>query len=219
MQNKPFITFNPNKILEHRLFFVIGNQIMFKYEGKIVLTQIVEDEEYTADDYFLLPENAPYQLINGKLVFMSAPTPNHQEVVLNIAAFLKGYLSQNNVGKVYVSPIDVRFDGKNIIQPDLLFISIKKKHIIQKTINGVPEFVVEILSPSTENYDRNHKLPLFGKHGVEECWLISLKAEEVEVYHNKNNEMQLTQKAQKQDTIKSLAIKGFEMEVSRIFES
>ena len=150
---------------------------------------------------------------------MSAPTPNHQEVLFEITLQIGNFVKRNKLGKVYFAPVDVQLDERNIIQPDLLFINIKRKGIVRNVIHGAPDFIIEVLSINNEARDRNHKLPLFGKHGVEECWLISLKAEEVEVYHNKNNEMQLTQKAQKHDTVKSLAINGFEMEVSRIFES
>ena len=125
---------------------------------------------------------------------------------------------ENERGELFYAPLDVHFDEKNIIQPDLIFISIKRKEIIKDYIYGAPDFVVEILSPSTEKYDRNEKLQLFGKHGVEECWLVNLKAENIEVYHNENKKMQLVQTAGKTDIIKSKAIEGFKLEVSKVFE-
>ena len=218
MENKLFIPFNPEEILKKQLFFVIDNQLLFLHKEQIVFTQISNDNDYTSEDYFLLPEGAPFQLINGKLIFMASPKDIHQKILANLHLEIGFYVKQNKLGEVRFAPIDVKLDDKNVVQPDLLYVSISRKAIIKDYIYGAPDFVVEILSPSTEKYDRTSKLALFGQHNVLECWLINLKDEEVEVYHNKNKEMQLKQKAGKEDQIKSIAIKGLELEVSKIFE-
>ena len=100
----------------------------------------------------------------------------------------------------------------------MIFISIKRKEIIKDYIYGAPDFVVEILSSSTEKYDRNEKLQLFGKHGVEECWLVNLKDQNIEQYFNIDQQMHLQGTFGKSDTLKSKAIEGFVLEVGKIFE-
>ena len=224
MDNKPYhnhllISFNPKELLHNRLFYPITGQILFEHNGQLVITNILEDKDYTVSDYLQLPENAPYQLINGKLIFMAAPGTNHQLVLQKLNRYIDNYVFSNNLGNIFVAPTDVLFDNENVIQPDILFVSIKRKEIIHEArITGAPEFVVEILSPGTEKYDRNNKLSIFGKHGVEECWLVSLKNENIEVYQNQNHQMVLVQTAQKSDSINSKVIKGFELHVNAIFE-
>ena len=73
---------------------------------------------------------------------------------------------------------------------------------------GAPDFVVEILSKSTEKRDRNQKMQTYGQYEVIEYWIVNLSAENIEVYHNKNKEMQLVQTAEKNNTIVSKAIDG-----------
>ena len=215
--NLLFVPLNPEGLLADRLFYPLDGQIIFKHQGEIVVTAISEDKNFTADAYLSLPEGAPYQLINGKLVFMAAPSYQHQDVLANLHLEIGSFVRQNKLGKLVFAPTDVKLDDQNIIQPDLLFINIKRSNIIQRMIMGTPDFVVEILSPSTEKYDRKNKMKLFGKHGVVEAWLVNINKQEIEVYHNENKKMQLIQKVSKNDSIKSIAIEGFELEVARIF--
>ena len=214
------IEFDPEKLLAARLYYPIGNQILFKYNNQFVITQISNEQNYTVTDYLLLPESAPYQLINGKLVFMAAPKLNHQEILNNINFELLLHVKERKLGKVFVAPTDVKFDKDNMYQPDILFVSIKRKLLLDNglRVNGAPDFVVEILSKGTAQRDRNEKMEIYGKYEVIEYWIVNLSAENIEVYHNKNKEMQLVQTASKENVIISKAIDGFEMLVSKVFE-
>lgn len=211
--------FHPEDLLKERLFYPLYEQILFEYQGEIVLTTISDTHEYTKEDYLLLPEGAPYQFINGKLIFMSAPKINHQRILNKLNVILYTYVESNKLGEVFMSPTDVELDDKNIVQPDLFFVSIKRKAIIKEArVEGAPEFVVEILSPGTEKYDRNDKLAVYGKQGVEECWLVDLKNTSIEVYENQNRELKLMQIAKPGNKIKSKIIEGFELELDKLFE-
>jgi len=217
--SKLIIPFHPEELLKERLFYPLHEQILFEYQGEIVLTHISDIHKYTKEDYLLLPEGAPFQFINGKLIFMSAPKINHQRILnkLNVALYM--YVENHKLGEVFMAPTDVELDDINIVQPDLFFVSIKRKEIIKEArVEGVPEFVVEILSPSTEKYDRNEKLAVYGQHGVEECWLVDLKNTSIEVYENQNQELKLMQTAKSGNKIKSKVIEGFELEVDKLFE-
>jgi Uma2 family endonuclease len=208
-----------DKILRDRPFVIIDEQILFyhKESKEVVFTQITDEQDYTADDYLQLPENAPYQLINGKLIYMAAPEDRHQEIAINLSTELQIFVKSHKLGKVRFSPYDVHFDKENIFQPDILFVSIARASIIQKKIDGAPDFIVEISSPGTEKINRNRKMKIYGKYDVIEYWIVSTEKEQIEVYHNKNHKMQLVQTASRSDKIISKAIKGFELEVEKVF--
>ena len=96
-------------------------------------------ELLTVDDYRATPDGTRYQLVEGELYLMS-PAPNrfHQDIVLNIASFLRAYLHTSAQGKVYVSPIDVYLDDHNVLQPDVLFVSNARLEILAAMVCTVP---------------------------------------------------------------------------------
>ena len=100
-----------------------------------------------------------------------------------------------------------------------MFISIKRANIIKRWIFGAPDFIVEILSPSTKKRDTDTKMKAYEKFNVLEYWIINIDEESIKVYHNKNLKFRLQQTEYKGDTIKSIAIEGFVLKVDDIFEN
>ena len=210
-------------LLGVRPFLPLENGLLFYHEQleKYVIATFDPDVEYTSNDYYQLPEEAPYQLIEGKFIQTMGASIKHQDIVMNLSAEIFYYVRDKNLGKVYTSPTDVVLgveDAKNIFQPDVLFISVGRKSNIQENkIVGAPEFVVEVLFKSTEEKDRNIKMEKYGEYDVIEYWIIHPKDEYVEVYYNFEKEMKLVQTAKAEDVIVSKAIEGFELNVSKIF--
>jgi len=208
------------RLLNHGHYGIIGNQLLFYSPelGKFVLTNISENENYTAADYNLLPESAPFQLINGKLIFMPSPLEIHQNISMNLSIEIGSYIKKNKLGKLYAAPMDVVLNNENIVQPDIIFVSIAKSGIVNKRIYGAPDFVVEILSPGNTKAEMEAKMNLYGQYDVIEYWIVKPTEQSVDVYYNQAHQMHLHQQAGVEDTIKSKAIEGFELEVKRIFE-
>ena len=206
-------------LLRNKDFITIGEQILFfdKETGQYVITQISSDKRFTADDYAKLPYRAPYQLIEGELVFMASPYLNHQIISSKLVTLLNIYILKEKLGTLCHAPMDVHLDEENIYQPDILFVSIKRSSILSKFIFGAPDFVLEIISKSTENKDRNEKMRNYGKFGVDEYWIVNLKKENIEVYHNQIGIMIHQKTAEKGDSITSRAIKGFTLNVGDVF--
>src|SRR5207248_4521550 len=75
----------------------------------------------TIEDYEKLPEKAPYQLIGGELVMSPSPTPFHQGILDNFVFALGTFVRANNLGRIFVAPLDVRFSDYDVFQPDLIF--------------------------------------------------------------------------------------------------
>jgi Uma2 family endonuclease len=120
-----------------------------------------------------LPEGTLVQLIENNLVMSPAPLDRHQVLVLEIAAELHALLKSTKKGTARIAPYDVYFDTENIFQPDIIFISNERKHLIQEDgLHGAPDMVIEILSPSTAHYDLQEKKSVYERFGVTEYWVV-----------------------------------------------
>jgi Uma2 family endonuclease len=138
---------------------------------------------WTVDDYLLLGETSlPCQLIDGDLIMSPSPTPYHQLILGNLYDVLK--LNAKNVGAtVFFAPMDLYIDKENVLQPDLLFIAKENKDIItHRGVEGVPDLVVEIISPSNIFTDRNKKKKIYQQIGVTEFWIVDPGNKTLEIY-------------------------------------
>lgn len=122
----------------------------------------------------LMPEGTLCELINDVLIMSPAPTPRHQHFSKQIFKAIERLVESKGLGEVFFSPVDVYLDEKNVLQPDIVFISKEKLHIINwnKGIMGAPQLVVEILSKGNKNIDLNKKKKIYEQFGVNEYWLI-----------------------------------------------
>lgn len=126
---------------------------------------------YRAADYHQLDEDASHELIRGRLVMSPCPTPLHQIISgLLFEALSKAAGATNGVAMY--APMDVCFSDDTILQPDLLFVSKTRRHIITHHVEAAPDLVIEILLPATGRRDRTEKLNLYAKHDVPEYWIV-----------------------------------------------
>lgn len=121
-----------------------------------------------------LPEGTLAQLIENTLVITPAPLYIHQKVLSDIHLLMGTFVKQHQLGEVLVAPIDVYLDEENAFQPDIVFINNEQSGIIIKEdgLHGAPNLVVEILSPSTAEYDLNEKKDVYERCGVQEYWIV-----------------------------------------------
>jgi len=180
--------------------------------------QIPPREVYTYADYALLPEGAPYQLIGGKLIMTPAPTTYHQIISMRLGSRLANFVTEKSIGLVLFAPIDVYFEEKECYQPDIIFINKERFSLIEPSkINGAPDLVIEILSPSTAYYDIKKKARTYARHGVKEYWLVDPEEQSIEVYAGEEGKFVLDQKVEEEGKVKSLTLKGLEIEIKEIF--
>ncbi len=131
---------------------------------------------FTEDDYRLLPEGAPVQLLDGCLLSDPAPRYGHQRVVGAAYRFLCARFGPD---RVVVSPVDVWIDRHNVLQPDVLVARAALPESAERV--GIPLLVVEVLSPHTADRDRGIKAATYLRAGVAEVWLADPDARTVEV--------------------------------------
>ncbi len=175
---------------------------------------------FTYEDYCNLPDDGnQYEIIEGEIYMAPAPIPNHQRISRRILSSLDRFIEKHDMGEMFFSPIDIVFSNINVVQPDLIYISREKTHIIgSKFIEASPDLVIEILSPGTENKDRNHKQKLYGKFNVPEYWIVSPQGRTIEQYSLQEGKMTLRNVFTIQDVLTTKLLPGFELPVARVFE-
>lgn len=136
----------------------------------------------TYDDYRKTPPGQRFELVEGVLRRMDAPTILHQDVLQRLWLQLYGQLQARGKGRVYHAAVDVLLSDHNVVQPDLLYVKADRLGIIgQANVSGAPDLVVEILSPTTERWDRQVKRQLYERYGVREYWIVDTGSQTVEV--------------------------------------
>ena len=191
----------------------------------VAVTQTPPDEwppqgQWTYDDYARLPNDGwKYEVIRGELYMSPAPRPRHQRSLLRLSAEMERFASQRQLGEVYISPIDVILP-RNLgtpVQPDILFIRADNLGIVgETTIDGVPDLVIEILSPSNWVDDRRVKFAVYAEAGVEEYWIVDPKAVTLEVYQLQGDRYDLVESYGPGDVVSSLTLDGFSIAVNEI---
>ncbi len=141
---------------------------------------------YTEEDYYNLPENVRAELIDGQIYYMSAPSRIHQKILMFLSKTIANYIdSKDGSCEVYPVPFAVKLfedDDKTVVEPDISVICDPNK-LTDRGCTGAPDWIVEIVSPSTSSHDYIRKLNLYAKAGVKEYWIIDPRTEKVFVYH------------------------------------
>ncbi len=155
------------------------------------MTQPKPRLKFTVSDYMSMPDNGKrYELLDGEMILAPSPTTIHQRISKRLNRALERVFEVRRLGQVWYAPLDVVFADHDVAQPDLMFISNERTEIVtDANIQGAPDLVVEILSPSTAGYDRGYKRTLYGRHGVREFWLVDPIAETVEVFLGGEDEL------------------------------
>ena len=184
--------------------------------------KLVEQTKVTYAEYrqFEADDRYWYELLNGRLVKKSSPSPRHQRIVTVLLTSLHTYTSRKNLGEVFTAPLDVFLNEHNAPQPDLIFVSNKNKEIITDDgIMGPPEAVVEIISPSSLVRDRVEKKELYEQSGIKEYWIIDQANQAVEIYVLGKNKRYLLHDSgtQGDGTVHSKIIKDFSIELKELF--
>ena len=172
----------------------------------------------TYEDYASLPDDERYELIDGELIIMTSPTALHQELLKKLAAAFM-VLESRGLGTMFFAPLDVILSNFDVVQPDLIFISNERAHIIREYIRGAPDLVVEILSPSTAGCDRTVKRELYARHGVGEYWLIDPYAKTATVLILGANGYDTHAVYSEGDALTSPTLPGFAPDLGELFQS
>ena len=174
--------------------------------------------KFTYADYLNTPDDARYELLDGELIMSPAPNRLHQSASIYLSHNLVSLILSAGIGYIFAAPFDVVLSNTDVVQPDIMFVSSARAHIItDANIRGAPGLVVEILSPSTENRDRVFKRALYARHGVKEYWLADTRRKTIEQLLLDADEFRLAGVFGMGDTLASPTLGGCALNVSDVF--
>jgi len=172
---------------------------------------------YTWEDYRSWPDEERWEIIGGQAVAMSpSPGSRHQKVCLRVGAALDAAL-RGKPCEAFIASLDVKLSNADIVQPDVLVVCDSHK-ITDTHIEGAPDVVVEIASPSTAAYDRLVKLRLYAKFGVKEYWIVTPYPHLVEVLVVDGDSYRIHGVFGRSDTLTSPTLTGLELPLDTIFD-
>ena len=139
---------------------------------------------HTAEDYWALPEGVRAELIDGELWDLASPSRKHQEIVSALTTSITNHIaSRNGACKVYPAPFAVNLfaDESTFVEPDISVICDSEK-LSDRSCEGAPDLVVEVVSPSNPEMDYISKLNLYREAGVREYWICDPQRERTLAY-------------------------------------
>jgi Uma2 family endonuclease len=142
-------------------------------------------KRWTYAEFARLPTSGStrYEIIDDELFVTPSPGTRHQRVVTRLVFMLYGFAEAHDLGEVFVSPFDVLFAEGDYVEPDILFVGSDRKELLSdRGVEGAPDLVVEVLSPSTAARDRGVKLERYRHFGVPEYWIVDLDERAIEVW-------------------------------------
>ena len=139
---------------------------------------------YTIADIEALPEGQRAELIDGRMYMMATPSLNHQDILVWLSVRIFNFI-ESHKGKCRVVPapfgVFIKKDDRNYFEPDISVICDRDK-LNEKGCNGAPDWIIEIVSPSTERMDYGVKLFKYRSAGVREYWIINPRTRTVNVF-------------------------------------
>ena len=171
----------------------------------------------TYDEYYVLPDDGKwYEVLDGVLSIRPTPNLKHALVHQNLLFEMHDFAKKSRLGAVYL-PLDVVLSETNVVQPDIIFVSNERKHILTEAcVRGAPDLLVEVVFEATRERDEVTKLSLYERFGVEEYWIIDAELETARIYRRRGA------KFEEQTTMTGFAtplLPGFEISLAEIFEN
>ena len=176
---------------------------------------------WTYVDYAALPEDGThYEVVSGVLYMTPTSSWSHQEVVFEIASYLRNYVRTAGLGGVFVAPVDVELAPNVVFQPDVVVLlkngrdKLKGNHIV-----GAPDLVVEVVSPGSATYDRYDKNVSYAQARIPEYWIADPATHTVEVLVLEGAKYSAQGVFQGKALLPSKIVPGLNVPVEKFFES
>lgn len=170
----------------------------------------------TYDDYAAAPSDGRiYQIVDGEVIVTPAPSPLHQRASRRLQRQLEQYFEPLG-GEVFNAPIDLILSNHDVTQPDLVVVT-DRASVTKRGIEAPPALVVEVLSPSTEHYDRQLKAKRFAALGVPNFWVLDPEAQRLECFRNRSGEYVVTSVAEGATTMASSDFEGLSIDLASLW--
>ena len=184
--------------------------------------EALKEKVWTYEEYAKLKDDKRYEVLGGRLLMAPAPRPIHQKVSRNLEFALWEYVKKKKLGEVFYAPIDVVLGDKYVLQPDIVFISKDRLEIVdeERAIFGVPDLVVEVVSPSTLSRDTFEKKEIYESFGVKEFWLVYPDMKCIEVLFLEEGKYKVHDEGcleEGKGEVSSKVVKGFKVRLKDVF--
>jgi Uma2 family endonuclease len=177
----------------------------------------------TYEDFALFPDDGKrHELIDGEHYVTPSPNRRHQSVLQNLNLILSAFVRERRLGRVFFAPFDVVLTPVDVVEPDLLYISAERSDILTAAnVQGAPDLVVEVLSPTGRRQDEVLKRDLYERGGVSEYWIVDPEAETVKVFRRGARGLfgrPLLLTLRDGDTLSTPLLPGLEVSLAAVFE-
>lgn len=163
-------------------------------------------------------EGEYFEIIDGEAYVNPVPTSWHQSASRNLEFLLMLFLRGKDLGILHHAPFDVVFADDVLLQPDIVVIAKQNVPMVKKAgLFGAPDFIVEVLSPSTESRDRNEKLAVYARFGVREYWLVDPELLRIEVFVLESGRLVLKATHDSGDARSLAVLPGFTAPLAEVF--
>ena len=142
------------------------------------------EQVYTTDDIYALPDGERAELIDGQIYMMGTPSRIHQKLVGQLSRIIGNYIESNHGScEIYPAPfaVFIKKDDKNYVEPDISVICDKSK-LSDRGCEGAPDFIIEIVSPSSRRMDYYKKCTLYAESVVREYWIVDPEKQRTMIY-------------------------------------
>ena len=179
---------------------------------------MVTTPRLTYQDYADLEGDERYELLDGELILVGSPNEDHQIASIELGTQMHSFVKEHDLGRIFFAPYDVVLTDTDVVQPDILFVSKDRYHIrTPANIQGAPDLVVEVLSPSSSRRDWGYKRELYARHGIREYWVIDPTNRIVSVMTLQDGVLEIDQTLTEDNTARSSVLEGFDVNLAEIF--
>ena len=171
----------------------------------------------TLEDYLALPDPVRAELIEGELYVTPSPTSRHQEASDNLLVRLGTFVRRTGQGRMYSAPLDVHLPSGDVVQPDLIYVSHERGGIVRDWVHGVPDHLIEVVSPGNPERDRIVKRALYAKNGVPAYWIVDPKERSIELLHLEGEAFAPAGFLAGEGVLRAPTFEGLEIDLAAIF--
>lgn len=207
----------------------------YRYEKEAVLTALsvgnlsVKEEGpayskqggYTYEDYLKIPEEPGYrfEILDGSMVKEPSPSMHHQRLSRELGRVLMAFFDDfDPEGELFFAPLDVTLTSRNVLQPDILFVSGSRREIMrQERIDGPCDLVVEIMSPTNRRKDRLQKMEIYRKSGIPHYWIVDPEEDTLEAFMLKDESYTLVFAGGPSDKFNHPSFPGLDLDLDKVF--
>ena len=184
------------------------------------MTTLQTGSKLTYEEYLETPETMiRCEVVDGEVI-MAGPSLYHQVISRHIFRPFDRFVADHGLGDVFYAPVDVivQRDPLRVRQPDLLFVSNERADILGERIEGGPDLVVDIISPSNTWADIESRLADYASINVLECWLVYPQIHAAEVLRLEGDEWRRAYIRGAGESLESAVLPGLELDISEFFE-